>query len=314
MAHADPARIQQTWIGPEGLARLSSTGHYSSPEPLKFKADWHAVAVDGVQLAEWRSTAVSGLPSPEPSGPLRLDAVIGGRMQYRIGDATHSADAGSVHLIHVDRPMRFVCHGPMRVARVTLQESALPMWLRESTPVPDGPLPATTLTSGFVALLDRLTTSVRELSEDPPLATAKAVAVLAAALLEEAIPNSLEERGDLRQRIIGYIDRHLGDQDLGPRRIADEFEISLRWVHRVFNQDDESIARYIRDRRVDAIAALLRTERRWVRVGDLAFRFGFAGRDQLTRAFKQRYGMTVNEYLDVVVQGGDLPQRGLVRG
>ena len=70
----------------------------------------------------------------------------------------------------------------------------------------------------------------------------------------------------------------------------------------------KAIARYIRERRVDAIAHQLRTEKRWVRVGDLAFRFGFAGRDQLTRAFKQRYGATVNEYLDLAMSGAPLPQ------
>ena len=305
---AEHVRTVRTWGGGDGFARFRQTGDWSVPDPREFRADWHSVSIDGVQLAEWRSTPIAGSGLEEEPGAIRLDAVIGGRMQYRIDGVVKQGEPGSVHLMHVGRPVRIASQTPMRIARVTLFEEAMPVWLRDSAPLPDGPLPTTALTAGFVALLDRLTAAIRDDPDEPPLATAKAVGVLAVALLEEAIPSGASGSGDLRERIVGYIDRHLGDNDLGPKRIADEFDISLRWVHRVFNQGDESIARYIRERRVDAIAHQLRTEKRWVRVGDLAFRFGFAGRDQLTRAFKQRYGTTVNEYLDLAMQGGPLPQ------
>jgi len=304
---AEHLRTVRTWSGADGFARFRQTGDWSVPDPREFRADWRAVTIDGVQLGEWRSTPVAGSGMEAEAGAIRLDAVVGGRVQYRLDGVVQQGDPGSVHLMHMGHSVRIAAQVPIRIARITLFEEAMPVWLRDATPLPDGPLPTTALTTGFVALLDRLTAAVRDDPDEPPLTTAKAIGVLALALLEEAIPSGASGPGDLRDRIVGYIDRHLGDNDLGPKRIADEFDISLRWVHRVFNQGDESIARYIRERRVDAIAHQLRTEKRWVRVGDLAFRFGFAGRDQLTRAFKQRYGMTVNDYLELAMQGSPLP-------
>lgn len=303
----EQVRTALAWAGQEGFARFRRTGDWAVPDPGGFRADWSAVSLDGIQLAEWRSTAVSGAAPPDPPGSVRLDAIIGGRVHYRFGRIVHAGEPGSVHLMRSGRPVHLSVPGGLRVARVSLRGTGMPVWLRDLSPLDDGPLPVTALTAGFVALLDHLTAAIRDDPGEPPLATAKAVGVLAAALLEEAIPHGGAGTGDLRERIVAYIDRHLGDEDLGPRRIADEFDVSLRWVHRVFNRDDESVARYIRERRVDAIAHRLRSERRRERVADLAFRFGFAGRDQLTRAFRQRYGVTVTEYLDLVVQGNGAP-------
>lgn len=301
-------RVAQQWAGQEGFQRFRQLGDWVVPDPRLFRADWHAVSVDGVQLAEWRSTPFSGRPLLDDPGTVRLDVVVGGRLQYGMDDAVHVGEPGSVHLVHSGRPLQVSSPSGMRVARVTLSDESIPLWLRGSAPVPDGPLPSTTLTTGFVALLDRLTAVIRDDPDQPPLTTARAVGVLVTALLEEAVPSGSSSPGDLREQILSFIDRHLGDADLGPAVIADEFGVSLRWVHRVFNRGDESIARYIRERRVDAIAHQLRTDRRWVRVTDLAARFGFAGRDQLTRAFKQRYGMTVADYLDLAVRERPLPQ------
>ena len=108
---------------------------------------------------------------------------------------------------------------------------------------------------------------------------------------------------DLRGRILEHIERHIGDLDLGPQSIAGEFGISLRWVHHVFNVDGASVARHIRERRLDVVAAQLQSDRRFPRIGALAERTGFASRDQLTRAFKARYGVTIAEYAALASEG-----------
>jgi AraC-like DNA-binding protein len=80
--------------------------------------------------------------------------------------------------------------------------------------------------------------------------------------------------------------------------IAAELGISLRYAHQVFNRDGTTIARFIRDRRLDAAAAALRDAQAGARPGELATRYGFGSRDQLARAFRRRYGMTMREYRD----------------
>jgi AraC-like DNA-binding protein len=71
----------------------------------------------------------------------------------------------------------------------------------------------------------------------------------------------------------------------------------------VFNVDGASVARHIRERRLDLVAAQLRSDRRFPRIGSLAERTGFASRDQLTRAFKARFGVTIAEYAALASEG-----------
>jgi AraC-like DNA-binding protein len=91
--------------------------------------------------------------------------------------------------------------------------------------------------------------------------------------------------------------------DRGPRSIAADFGVSLRWVHAVFDVDGASIARHIRQRRLDLVADQLRDRRRLPRIGALAETFGFASRDQLTRSFKARFGVTIADYAALAEEG-----------
>jgi AraC-like DNA-binding protein len=74
-------------------------------------------------------------------------------------------------------------------------------------------------------------------------------------------------------------------------------------VHTVFDVDGASVARHIRERRLDLVAAQLQRGRRFPRIGALAEQSGFGARDQLTRAFKARYGMTVADYAQRASRG-----------
>ena len=48
-----------------------------------------------------------------------------------------------------------------------------------------------------------------------------------------------------RVRIIHYIEEHLGDSSLTPTRIASAFRITTRYLHHLFSEEDETVARYI---------------------------------------------------------------------
>lgn len=52
----------------------------------------------------------------------------------------------------------------------------------------------------------------------------------------------------------------------------------------------------MRDLRVEAVADALATEPTRTGVRDLAVRYDFASRDTLARAFRQRFGVTVDEF------------------
>lgn len=288
--------VRAMWAGVQGLTDLAPVGRFAAQDPATFRAEWCGVEVDGVQLAEWRCTPATGALRPEAVRALRFDVILSGRARYRIGTLDQTAESGAVLLFQTDQPFLFLTQGDVRVGQVRIQLDRLPAWLQDSASAPGGVLPATPSTAGYAALVERLIEAIRTRGEAPRPETANAVAVLAVALLEEAL-HPANGAGDLRAQMVTYIQRNISDPDLGPRRLATEFGVSLRWVHRTFNDVDLPVARYIRQRRVEAVAAHLRSTRSPARVTDLALRFGFAGRDQLARSFRDCYGTTISGYV-----------------
>jgi AraC family transcriptional regulator, positive regulator of tynA and feaB len=64
----------------------------------------------------------------------------------------------------------------------------------------------------------------------------------------------------------------------------------------VFNDGERTIARYIRDRRLDAIALELRTAARRAELSELAAHHGYRGHEAMSRAFRERFGVSPTEY------------------
>ena len=58
-------------------------------------------------------------------------------------------------------------------------------------------------------------------------------------------------RRSLLLGVQGWIDVHLGDADLGPVTIAGANHISVRYLHKLFHEEGTSVARWVRERRLD---------------------------------------------------------------
>jgi len=295
--------------GQAGFDRFGSAGRFAVPDVRRFRSTWRAVAVDGVRVGEWTTSPISGAerPSLEGGGSVRLLALLEGSLRYWTDGRAFDARAGSMHLLSSGDQVRFAVPEPSRLLRITVPSAFLPPEIRMATAGSLGPVPATRVTSGLTSLVEQVL--------DPEVggaacAAARAVRAVAVAALEDSVPETADH--DLRGRILEHVERRIGDPDLGPQSIAAEFGISLRWVHHVFNVDGASVARHIRERRLDVVAAQLQSDRRFPRIGALAERAGFASRDQLTRAFKARFGVTIAEYAALASEGR--PPRPLPRG
>jgi AraC-like DNA-binding protein len=86
-----------------------------------------------------------------------------------------------------------------------------------------------------------------------------------------------------------YIDHHLADASLSPESIARANAISLRTLHRLFEQTDTSVQTAIRQARLERCRADL------LRGGDesvtaIAMRWGFRNMSSFSRAFRLEYG------------------------
>ncbi|GAB7045502.1 helix-turn-helix domain-containing protein [Catenuloplanes indicus] len=88
--------------------------------------------------------------------------------------------------------------------------------------------------------------------------------------------------------------RRLTDPGLSPVMMAHELNVSVRTLQRAFAAENQQVATWIPDRRLDRARAAL-AENRWS-ISEIAARWQFADDSHFIRTFKKRYGRTPAEY------------------
>ncbi|WP_171118135.1 MULTISPECIES: AraC family transcriptional regulator [unclassified Streptomyces] len=127
------------------------------------------------------------------------------------------------------------------------------------------------------------------------------VTVLVMELLETetaAEASSVSKAGDeMLSRIRAYIEEHLMEPDLSPESIASAHHISVRYLHKLFQNDGTTVSQWVRRRRLDACRReLSRTPNRRITVAAVAHRWGFSSPAHFSRTFRDAYGMSPSEW------------------
>ncbi|NUP00900.1 MAG: helix-turn-helix domain-containing protein [Nonomuraea sp.] len=148
---------------------------------------------------------------------------------------------------------------------------------------------------------------LRRVAEDhdeyaPGSATRLATVVtdlITAALAERAgqiqrVPDDAHRR-TLLLRVRAFIDQHLGRSDLDPGAVAAAHHISVRYLHRLFESENTTVAAWIRRRRLercrdDLVAA------RHLSVSEVGARWGLPDSAHFSRLFKRAYGLPPAEF------------------
>lgn len=249
------------------------------------------------------------------SGPHRLDrndgtgdrivvTIVGdGSVVGSVDDRPFTLRAGDVSISDDRHQLHYVADGDLRVLRVLVDIDQIPDHLLAGEPLPGGVIRRTTLVNSSLAFISALFTRPESLPAegDPSLNPylREALVDICVAMIAEAQHDARGEQDgthDLRARIERYTLEHLADPDLSPAVVARAVGISVRYTHQMFNRDGTTLARFIRDRRLDRVAAELRDGRSTDSLGELGVRYGFGSRDQLARGFRQRFGRTMGEY------------------
>jgi AraC-like DNA-binding protein len=90
-----------------------------------------------------------------------------------------------------------------------------------------------------------------------------------------------------------WIEGHLLDPGLCPAEVAAAHAVSLRTAQRLFQHSDESLASYIRRRRVSRARDALISA---TSINEIAHHYGFCDAGHFARAFKAEYGTTPAAY------------------
>jgi AraC-like DNA-binding protein len=215
--------------------------------------------------------------------------------------------SGQLSLVDLSEP--FSCrHSTERIVALTVPKKLVPLRPQDVSRVTGHPLRAST---GAARLLAGMLRDVlRHLDSVDPQSRARlgtALVDLLTATIAPLVdldphPEDSSDAADaarraLLLRIHQYVEERLPAPELGPAEIAAAHHISLRYLHRLFESEELSVARHIRQRRLEACRRdLIDTTLRFWSVSMIASRWGFGSDAHFSRVFRAAYGMTPGEF------------------
>ena len=243
---------------------------------------------------EARRTAQHIRRSGPPSYQLYLQ-VRGRAVGEQYGRQT-ILEPGQLALVDFSHPLRCM-YTERKSVIVSFPQSLAPLRPQEMARLTKTPISGDRGAGALVASMVRQLP--RQLADDDVDRSRLGTAVLD--LLTVALAARLDRAGDvpyetrqqaLMTRIHAFIDAQLGDPDLSPTTIADAHHISIRYLHRLFEPDGQTVAEWIRQRRLSRCRRdLLDPSLAHRPVYATATQWGFPNAAHFSRLFRDTYGM-----------------------
>ncbi|MFD5065580.1 helix-turn-helix transcriptional regulator [Streptomyces sp. NPDC058394] len=123
------------------------------------------------------------------------------------------------------------------------------------------------------------------------------VALLVAEFFPPHKPEVSPVGGEMLERIRADVEENLMDPDMSPESIARAHHISVRYLHKLFQNDGTTVSAWIRQRRLGSCRReLSRSSNRRRSVAAVAQSWGFMSPSHFSRLFRQEYGMSPREW------------------
>jgi AraC-like DNA-binding protein len=289
---------------------------FQPADPARFRVELRFGDLGAVRVMRLTATAYRALRTPalirrSASDLLSLSMALSGHgILSQFGRVAH-AGPGGFGLHDLNHPYNIVSVDPLSALQLTFPRTLLPLpasQLERLAAVPIGPDPGigsltSQLLTQLAAGMDHYTPA-----EAARLSTA-ALEVLATRLAHELdgdnwVPPESHKRATL-VRIHAFIQQHLSDPELSPGVIAAANYVSTRTLHKLFQEQGETVAGWIRRRRLEAARRDLCDPSLCSRpAAATAARWGFSGASSFTRTFKAAYGMPPDAYRQHALTGG----------
>lgn len=129
------------------------------------------------------------------------------------------------------------------------------------------------------------------------LACGSTLVNLASALVCQLNAERGVEEPGMVNRVKMYIDRCLADPALSPRTVAHGMHVSLRFLHRLFEGEPETVTAYIRRRRLEGIRDdLANPDLARLTVSEVAARWGLIDASRFGQSFRRTFGEAPSQY------------------
>lgn len=296
----------------EVVARQLLPKRMSMQRAGEFRGSIRTTALGAVQLAQVAYSPLRCSREPahvrrEDSDDIEIHLLVRGSATVDVGGRQESAAVGDMvvhgsghpYVIHTQSPGAVV-----KLLTLNVSRSVLTVSPRHVDRLMGRSLPAEGTGAILASLLkDAFATVDQGPALLPPeaLRLGDAISSLASAVIarhagaQGTLPAETHQQV-LLQRIHGFIDAHLADPELSPQAVADALHLSVRQLHRLFQQDSTSVSAWIRQRRLERC----KTDLLDPRLADqpihaIAMCWGFTHPADFTRAFRAAYGMTPSD-------------------
>lgn len=122
-------------------------------------------------------------------------------------------------------------------------------------------------------------------------------ATIADRMDDEGVLDEGAQRRALRARVEDYICRRLADPGLTVSEIAGAHHVSVRYLQKLFELQNDTVSGWVRRRRLEeSRRELVGADGAGIAISELGARWGFADPAAFARAFRQEFGMPPTQY------------------
>jgi AraC-like DNA-binding protein len=299
--------------------------------PLNIRTDEGNELPDQVRAADLGALHIGELWASRPGGAdrtrhhiqlmeadlVKVDVVAQGEVDIEQDGRQARLHAGDYAFVDLARPAHWTNSSSVRVLAIAFPRQLLPLRADDTTKLTAVGLNAD---DGPGALFSSTARQLARHLDHFDVASGVRVGTATLDLLTVALAGRLDRGGglppDVPQRVLivrmrAFIEDQLADSDLTPSAIARAHHVSLRYLYKLFEGEQKSVAGLIKERRLERCRRdLLDPSLRHLPVSAIAARWGMPNAAHFSHAFRAAYGMAPVEYRRLVA-GTRLDEFGL---
>jgi AraC-like DNA-binding protein len=299
--------------------------------PLNIRTDEGNELPDQVRAADLGALHIGELWASRPGGAnrtrhhiqrmeadlVKVDVVAQGEVDIEQDGRQARLHAGDYAFVDLARPAHWTNSSSVRVLAIAFPRQLLPLRTDDTTKLTAVGLNAD---DGPGALFSSTARQLARHLDHFDVASGVRVGTATLDLLTVALAGRLDRGGglppDVPQRVLivrmrAFIEDQLADSDLTPSAIARAHHVSLRYLYKLFEGEQKSVAGLIKERRLERCRRdLLDPSLRHLPVSAIAARWGMPNAAHFSHAFRAAYGMAPVEYRRLVA-GTRLDEFGL---